>query len=87
MKHFAHSGVKIPEQIALTGFDNIILSVMCEPALTTVVIPTKAIAQAVMGLLNERLEHKSPKAQRVELATELIIRGSTDCRATDDMRL
>lgn len=89
MKHFQHSNVQIPEQIALTGFDNILLSIMCEPALTTVVIPTEDIAAAVMSLLSERPQEsgRKLKQRRVELKTELIIRGSTDKSAADDMRL
>lgn len=89
MKHFQHSNVRIPEQIALTGFDNILLSIMCEPALTTVEIPAEDIAAAVMSLVSERLEKsgRKHKLRKIELKTELIIRGSTDKSAPDDMRL
>lgn len=89
MKHFQHSGVRIPGQIALTGFDNIPLSIMCEPALTTVVIPVDDIALAVLTLAGEQEEPsgRKQKQRRVELKTELIVRGSTDHDAPDDMRL
>ncbi len=77
LKAFRQKGLKIPEDIAVVGFDNIRFSKMCEPELTTIAQPTYKMGCRAMELLLERVEHKQDLPEKVIMDYELIIRGST----------
>ena len=73
-------GLKIPDDISVTGFDDLPLSSLMEPPLTTVSQPAYAMGEASGELLLKSMEARSPgPAQRREVLfdTSLIIRGST----------
>jgi len=66
----------IPEDISVTGFDNISLSEFTNPPLTTLNIPREKIGQmAVNALLPEGVA--SPMPREVLLEPELVLRDST----------
>jgi DNA-binding LacI/PurR family transcriptional regulator len=71
--------VIVPEQMSITGFDNIIFSAYTNPPLTTFDQPKRFIgaeaARLVLGLLNGSEESASPKIQT--LKGSLLVRGST----------
>lgn len=68
-------GRKVPEEVSIAGFDDVALSRMVRPALTTVRqnIEEKGVA-AVEALLN--LIDGNSKEEIVQLGTELVIRDS-----------
>ena len=74
-------GLKIPEDIAVVGFNNTSLSQHYEPALTTVNIPAKEIAQKAVEMLIAVMKGNGDCAatdrKRIVIDTELIIREST----------
>lgn len=67
-------GVQIPEQISLIGFDNMQLSQVIRPRLTTVSQPLDRIGHAAAELLLNRLEETGePGAPKViTLSTEIL---------------
>lgn len=69
------SGYKVPEQIKVIGFDNISLSEMETPQLTTVNVPQIEMGKEAVKLLLEKIEKKD-KPSLIRLPTELIIRDS-----------
>ena len=70
-------GMRIPDDLSVTGFDNIGVSRFCEPPLTTVIQPAERIGEVAMTLMVNRLKGL-PMQERQILPTELVIRGS--CR-------
>lgn len=69
------SGVKIPEQISIIGFDDIILSRYIQPALSTISHPKQELgAQAVDSLLNLI---NNQVAENQILTTHFILRQSS----------
>ena len=71
-------GIKIPEDISLTGFDDILFSASSSPPLTTVYSPKKEMAQYAFSILQERMnKHKNRNKKKIVLKTKLIIREST----------
>jgi DNA-binding LacI/PurR family transcriptional regulator len=72
-------GIPVPEQISVTGFDNIIFSAYTNPALTTFDQPKHFIgaeaARLVLGLLMGTEENDAPKIKT--LKGSLLVRGST----------
>jgi LacI family repressor for deo operon, udp, cdd, tsx, nupC, and nupG len=51
MKHVQAAGVRIPEDLAVVGFDGLDISDYCSPPLTTAAQPFQAIGRAGAGLL------------------------------------
>lgn len=72
----ARMGVKIPDDVAIVGFDGTALDEHIEPTLTTVVQPFDAIAlAAVDGLLNQVEGRSAPS--RALITPELVEGGSS----------
>ena len=77
LKAASNLGLRVPEDVAVVGFDNTASSVMVSPALTTVSQPSYLMGQQACELLLERIENPSAPTRRVVLSTELIVRAST----------
>ena len=75
------AGLRIPEDISIVGFDDIFLSALMHPPLTTVRYPIVEMgAAAIDRLLNKigsDLESESQNEHRQELKHQLIVRQST----------
>jgi LacI family transcriptional regulator len=68
-------GLRVPEDLSVIGFDDLIEAQVISPPLTTVRQPVTAMgATALRALLDLRLG--LPVARRMELATELVVRAS-----------
>jgi len=71
-------GIKIPDEIAVSSFDDNANFSIFSPSVTVVAQPVLAISEEVIRLLMERLKEKVKKTNNtVILSTELIIREST----------
>ncbi|MEU7479585.1 LacI family DNA-binding transcriptional regulator [Lentzea sp. NPDC042327] len=75
LSHLAARGVRVPEQVSVTGFDDILYAAMCSPALTTVTMPTEEGGQVAVDLLTDLLG--GGEARTRELPTTLVARAST----------
>jgi LacI family transcriptional regulator len=70
-------GLRIPEDVAIVGYNDIPLATRMVPALTTVHVPIHDFGAAAARLLLEQIETGEPSRQRVVFNPELIVRGST----------
>jgi LacI family repressor for deo operon, udp, cdd, tsx, nupC, and nupG len=69
-------GLKVPEDLAVVGFDNISFSAIFEPALTTVAQPLFKMGQVSMQLLLQQIQGVQVSKIQHILESELIIRDS-----------
>lgn len=69
--------LRIPQEVAIVGFDNVYLSTMTVPSLTTVSQPSYQIGLQSGNLLIDQIEGEPILNYHVVLSTELIVRGST----------
>lgn len=78
-RRLARAGLRVPEQVSLTGFDDSFVCTYLEPALTSVSHPVKQMGRTAVQLLLEALAHpERPAAVQTLLARpELVVRGST----------
>jgi LacI family transcriptional regulator len=73
----ARRGLRIPEELSIGGFDDIDLAQATRPMLTTVRQPLQEMGRLAVSLLIRLMERQRLDALHVELATELVVRGST----------
>lgn len=68
--------VRIPEEVAVVGFDDMPWAAALQPPLTAIAQPTYELGAAAARLLLERLRDPSRPPQRVRLQTQLVVRAS-----------
>ena len=69
------AGLRVPEDVALVGFDDTSVAVSTDPQLTTMRQPMYAQGEAMAGVLLARLAGEDP-AHTTILPTELVVRAS-----------
>lgn len=69
-------GVRVPEDVSLTGFDDLMFAALCQPSLTTVAMPVEPTGRLAVDLLMDRLR-RGDEARHEELDTQLIVRSTT----------
>lgn len=76
-----NSGIRVPEDISIVGFDNIVFSAYTKPALTTLDQPKHYIgaeaARLILGLLDTTPDNAPPKQEIRKLKGSLLVRQST----------
>jgi DNA-binding LacI/PurR family transcriptional regulator len=69
-------GIRVPDDVAVTGFDDFDFSELVEPPLTTVRIPGYEMGRTAAELLIDQLEGTRGPEHRLMLPVELCLRGS-----------
>ncbi len=78
---FREAGLRVPEDIAVTGFDDIPMARYVEPALTSVHVDISALgARATSWLLRALSEPSDRELRREMLPTTLVVRRSCGTR-------
>ncbi|WP_328540989.1 LacI family DNA-binding transcriptional regulator [Streptomyces sp. NBC_00344] len=68
-------GLRVPEDLSVTGFDDLALATAVEPELTTVALPAEDIGRRGMTALLAVLDGRQP--ENGDLPVALLVRGST----------
>lgn len=74
MTALREKGIRIPEDVSVVGFDNILQSQYMNPPLTTVEIPRHSLGNTAMERLSHMIEEQDH--DDVIIGTQLIIRNS-----------
>jgi GntR family transcriptional regulator, arabinose operon transcriptional repressor len=80
MQSAQQMGMRIPDDLAVVGFDDTRLTSHVYPPLTTVAQPCQDIGLRATNLLINRIEGQVGAPQHIELPTSLIIRESCGAR-------
>lgn len=70
-------GLRVPEDLSVAGFDDSDVARATQPQLTTVRQPLEEMGRMAVGLLVRLMDQHKVDALHIELATELVVRGST----------
>lgn len=85
MRAIQRKGKRVPEDVSIVGFDNIPVSRLVYPQLTTISQPIQEMAELAVELLIDKIKLKenqkyekvlNPQFNRIVLDTELVVRGS-----------
>ena len=77
IKGFQAMGVKIPDEVSVVGFDNILLDDIVTPALTTVAAPLHSQGSIAVGNVVAMIKGAQPSQEPLVLPTKLVVRAST----------
>jgi LacI family repressor for deo operon, udp, cdd, tsx, nupC, and nupG len=80
MRALIASGLRIPEDVSVVGFDDIRFARYTTPPLTTVSQPKNALGREAMTMLIEILNDPQVPPRKRVLSAELVVRGSTGPR-------
>lgn len=70
-------GLSVPDDVSIVGFDNLPMSGMSEPGLSSIDVPKGRIGAMAIRLLDDMLAVKAPQpAAKVPIAGRLVKRGS-----------
>jgi DNA-binding LacI/PurR family transcriptional regulator len=69
-------GLRVPNDIALVGFDDVPLSEFVDPPLTTIRLPAYGLGWGAADLLIRAINHEEIQQRSVLLESELIVRKS-----------
>jgi DNA-binding LacI/PurR family transcriptional regulator len=78
MKYLQNLGYKIPEDVAIAGYNNDPIGEVVWPPLTTIMQPSYEVGKLATQLLIDEIEGKSLEYKDKILNSKLIIRSSTD---------
>ena len=70
-------GLRVPQDLSVVGFDDLPAARWVSPPLTTVRQPLADMGRVAAEMLGDLIDGTPLRSQRVELATELIVREST----------
>lgn len=76
IKELTKTGIRIPEKVAIMGFDDIFEDTMINPELTTMHVPIEQIVRQAINQLQEKVSNTHWLSQKSFISTELIVRES-----------
>ena len=84
MRELQAAGVRVPADVAVTGFDDIRFGALFTPPLTTVRQSLRLLGERACSCLLERIADPALPHRSERLPTELIIRESCGCPPSED---
>jgi DNA-binding LacI/PurR family transcriptional regulator len=76
IKEAKKRGVKVPQDLAVVGFDDIPAAEVVEPELTTVRQPKLEMGDYAINMIVDKIEGRESGVKHKELQTQFIIRES-----------
>lgn len=70
-------GIRVPEDISVTGFDNIDAADRSQSALTTVHVPKEAMGERAVKKLLERIRYPELPVEKILVSADIVHRDST----------
>jgi len=76
IKTLQQSGFLVPDDISVVGFDNYLISEICDPPITTIEVDMKAMAQTGVEMIVQRINHIHYKIGRRLISGKIVIKNS-----------
>jgi LacI family transcriptional regulator len=77
LRQLTLAGARVPEDVLVTGFDDVPAAALVTPSLTTVRQPLEAIVREALRLVSVGLDRSRRPFQRIAVSPELVVRAST----------
>jgi DNA-binding LacI/PurR family transcriptional regulator len=83
IKGLLKAGVRVPEDVSVTGFDNTRLADYCNPSITTVDIHRELLGKMAADALHELTSSADPVGREYPIPAELIVGDSSGLAPTE----
>jgi DNA-binding LacI/PurR family transcriptional regulator len=80
--YLIEKGIRIPEEIAVIGFNDNVQSSLITPSLSTIHVPKKEMGAKAIELFDRRHNNKTAVRILIQLEGHLVIRNTTDPNVT-----
>jgi DNA-binding LacI/PurR family transcriptional regulator len=77
MRELRKAGFRVPDDISVVGFDDILFSALTDPPLTTLALPREEIGRAAVEALLNTLQTSDQMGREYKITPKLIVREST----------
>ena len=77
MSALENVGIRVPEDVSVIGFDDILFARLARPPLTTIHIPREKLGQLAFEALEKMVHSKRHQGREYDLETSLVVRKST----------
>jgi LacI family transcriptional regulator len=77
IRAMGETGLKVPEDISVVGFDDIQSAAYSNPPITTVRQPLQKMGELAARTLLDRIENRAPYIPQIAIEPEFVVRGST----------
>jgi LacI family transcriptional regulator len=82
MRVLAEAGLRVPDDVAVVGFDDVEAASIVSPALTTVRQDKDELARAAVAMVGEMLQDPASAPRHRVVPVDLVVRGSSSQGAT-----
>jgi DNA-binding LacI/PurR family transcriptional regulator len=77
IKGLMNSGLRVPHDVSVTGFDKTRLAEYCNPSITTVDVHRDTLGQLAADALHELSSSSEPQGREYRIGAELVLGGSS----------
>ena len=72
-----HLNKRVPEDVAVVGYDNIRMAELFDPAITTIAQPLYEMGETAMRAILARIANRELSGDTVKFETRLVVRASS----------
>ena len=72
-----HAGLHVPRDVSVVGVDDVLMSDILQPPLTTIRVSRREMATACLKALEYTKEHLDQRGKRISIGTTLLVRETT----------
>ena len=77
MKGLNQYGIRVPEDVAIVGFDGLFIGELAQPSLTTIKQDITLKGEMAVNLLNKKMQHQTNQPEKIIMPVQLVQRKTT----------
>ena len=76
LRALRREGLRVPQDVAVVGFDNLMFAALCDPALTTIDQQHEAFATAAVNMMEQTMSGKGAQPREIVIRPKVVVRES-----------
>ena len=76
LRALKHAGIRVPQEVSLTGFDDVPLCLLSDPELTSAAVDRQALGSLAVRRLVERMQGEQCPSIKLVVPLSLSVRAS-----------